>query len=118
MAAKYDHELRAFDGLGLDDVTMDAALTHLLGVVTAVARIDIDTRRAAADTGMSDREWWDRTAPILARVFDAQRYPLAARIGAATGAAHDSAYSATHAWEFGLARVLDGLAALIEQPPR
>lgn len=118
VAAKYDHELRAFDGLGLDDVTMDAALTHLLGVVTAVARIDIDTRRAAADTGMSDREWWDRTAPILARVFDAQRYPLAARIGAATGAAHDSAYSATHAWEFGLARVLDGLAALIEQPPR
>ncbi len=118
LAAKYDHELRAFDGLGLDDVEMDAALTLLLGFVTSVARIAIDTARAATDSGMSDREWWERTAPVLERVFDPERYPLAARIGSAAGRAHDSAYSADHAWEFGLARVLDGLAGLIEKPTR
>ncbi|MCM6774766.1 TetR/AcrR family transcriptional regulator C-terminal domain-containing protein [Nocardia sp. CDC159] len=115
LAAKYDHELSAFDGLGLDDLTMDAALTHVLGFVTAVARIAIDTERAAADSGLSDHEWWQRTAPVLDRVFDPSRYPLAARVGAAAGQAHDSAYSADHAWEFGLARVLDGLAVLIER---
>ncbi|WP_245553416.1 TetR/AcrR family transcriptional regulator C-terminal domain-containing protein [Nocardia veterana] len=114
LAAKYDHELSAFDGLGLDDVEMDAALTYLLGFVTAVARIAIDTDRAAADSGLSDREWWERTAPVLEQVFDPQRYPLAARVGAAAGQAHDSAYSADHAWNFGLARVLDGLAVLVE----
>lgn len=114
LAAKYEHELAAFDGLGLDDVTMDAAVTHVLGFVTAVARIAIDTARAAHASGMSDHEWWERTGPVLARVFDPERYPLAARVGAAAGNAHDSAYNADHAWEFGLARVLDGLAVLIE----
>ncbi|PSR58187.1 TetR family transcriptional regulator [Nocardia sp. MDA0666] len=115
LAAKYDHELSAFDGLGLSDVEMDAALTYLLGFVTAVSRIAIDTDRAAADSGVSDREWWERTAPVLEQVFDPQRYPLAARVGSAAGQAHDSAYSADHAWDFGLARVLDGLAVLVER---
>ncbi|MFX0579846.1 TetR/AcrR family transcriptional regulator C-terminal domain-containing protein [Nocardia nepalensis] len=114
VAAKYEHELRAFDGLGLDDLDMDAALTFVLGFVTSVARIAIDTARAAADSAMSDHEWWARAAPLLGEVFDAERYPLAARVGAVAGQAHDSAYSADHAYEFGLARVLDGLARLIE----
>ncbi|MFB8005304.1 TetR/AcrR family transcriptional regulator [Nocardia sp. NPDC056000] len=114
VTAKYDHELRAFDGLGLSDVEMDAALTYLLGFVTSVARIAIDTARAAADSGESDHEWWERAAPLLERVMPAERYPLAARVGAAAGQAHDSAYSADHAYDFGLARTLDGLAAMIE----
>ncbi|MEU6585119.1 TetR/AcrR family transcriptional regulator C-terminal domain-containing protein [Nocardia sp. NPDC046763] len=114
VAAKYDHELCAFDGLGLGDLEMDAALTYVLGFVTSTAQLAIDTARAATESGHSDREWWERAAPLLARVFDARRYPLAARIGAVAGQAHDSAYSADHAYEFGLARVLDGLAALIE----
>ncbi|MEU7142372.1 TetR/AcrR family transcriptional regulator [Nocardia sp. NPDC046473] len=114
MAAKYDHELRAFEGLGLDDVTMDASVTYVLGFVTSVARIAIDTARAAADSAMSDSQWWERAVPLLAQVFDAERFPVGARVGAAAGQAHDSAYSADHAYEFGLARVLDGLARLIE----
>jgi AcrR family transcriptional regulator len=111
MVAKYDHELSAFDGLGLSDLDMDSALTYVLGFVTSVARISVDTRNALADSGMSDHLWWE---PLLAKVFDADRYPLAARVGAVAGQAHDSAYSAEHAWEFGLARVLDGMAAVIE----
>ncbi|MFF0612011.1 TetR/AcrR family transcriptional regulator C-terminal domain-containing protein [Nocardia tengchongensis] len=116
VAAKYDHELRAFDGLGLADLDMDAALTYVLGFVTSTAQLAIDAAAAAAESGRSDHDWWERAAPLLARVFDADRYPLAARVGAAAGQAHDSAYSADHAYEFGLARVLDGLAALIENP--
>ncbi|MFQ6393687.1 TetR/AcrR family transcriptional regulator C-terminal domain-containing protein [Nocardia sp. KC 131] len=114
LAAKYDHELRAFDGLGLGDVEMDAALTFVLGFVTSVARIAIDTDRAASESAMTDQQWWERVAPMLEQVFDADRYPLAARVGAVAGQTHDAAYSADHAYEFGLARVLDGLARLIE----
>ncbi|WP_063044959.1 TetR/AcrR family transcriptional regulator [Nocardia pseudovaccinii] len=114
VAAKYEHELRAFDGLSLDDLEMDAAVTYVLGFVTSVARIAIDTERAATESAMSDRQWWERAAPLLAQFFDAERYPLAARVGAVAGQAHDSAYSADHAYEFGLVRVLDGLAQLIE----
>ncbi|MFC8526604.1 TetR/AcrR family transcriptional regulator [Nocardia sp. NPDC057227] len=112
--AKYEHELAAFDGLGLDDVTMDAALTHLLGFVTAAARIGIDLARNAAATGMDDARWWARVGPVLERVIDPARYPLATRVGAAAGQAHDAAYSAEHAYEFGLNRVLAGFADLIE----
>lgn len=115
LIAKYDHELRAFDGLGLTDVEMDAALTFVLGFVTATARIAIDTAAAAADSAQSDRQWWERAAPLLARAIDADRYPLATRVGAAAGQAHDAAYSAEHAYEFGLARVLVGLAELIDR---
>ncbi|GAA5048823.1 TetR/AcrR family transcriptional regulator C-terminal domain-containing protein [Nocardia callitridis] len=112
-AAKYDHELQAFDGLGLDDITMDAALTFVLGFVTSVARIAIDTERAAADSTMTDQQWWDQARPLLAQVFDADRYPLAARVGTAAGAAHGSAHSAEYAYEFGLARVLAALTPLV-----
>ncbi|WP_194816235.1 TetR/AcrR family transcriptional regulator [Nocardia sp. XZ_19_385] len=113
LAAKYDHELRAFERIGLSDVEMDAALTHLLGFVTSVARIAIDTERAAADSKMSDQQWWERAAPLLEQVFDTQRYPVAARVGAAAGQNQDAAYSADHAWQFGLTLVLDGLETLL-----
>jgi hypothetical protein len=42
MAAKYEHELRAFAGMGLDDVQTDSALTYLLGFVQAAARAAAD----------------------------------------------------------------------------
>ncbi|WP_066899491.1 TetR/AcrR family transcriptional regulator C-terminal domain-containing protein [Mycolicibacterium houstonense] len=114
MMAKYDHELSAFDALGLTDLEMDGALTYVLGFVNSVARIAIDTRRAAADSGQSDGQWWERVGPLLEQVLDGARFPLASRVGTAAGQTFDAAYSATHAYEFGLARVLDGLAELID----
>jgi hypothetical protein len=42
VAAKYEHELRAFAGMGLDDVQTDSALTYLLGFVQAAARAAAD----------------------------------------------------------------------------
>src|SRR6266513_6308810 len=43
LMAKYEHELAALDGIGLDDIQMDAALTHLLTFVQAWARAAADT---------------------------------------------------------------------------
>lgn len=116
--AKYDHELSAFDGLGLSDLDMDSALTYVLGFVMAVARIDIDTLNAHSDSGIDDQNWWQRAEPLLEKVLDAEKFPLAVRVGAVAGRAHQSAYSARHAYEFGLARVLDGLAPVIEATGR
>lgn len=112
--AKYEHELSALDGLGLDDVTVDDALTYVLAFVQADARTAADARAAEHDSAMSDAQWWEANAPLLQRVFDADTFPLAARVGAAAGAAHGTAYDPAHAFRFGLDRVLDGLAALIE----
>ena len=112
--AKYEHELAAFDGLGLDDVTVDDCLSFLLTFVQTYARAAADARDAERDSALDDGQWWAANAPLLARVFDEAKYPTAARVGAAAGAAQGAAYAPDHAYPFGLQRVLDGLGALID----
>ena len=111
--AKYDHELSAFEGLGLDDVTVDDALGYLLTFVHGAAREATAARASELTTALSDQQWWERNAPLLAQVFDERTYPTAARIGSAAGAARGSAYDPDHAYAFGLARTLEGIHALV-----
>src|ERR1700688_1554422 len=102
MMAKYEHELSALEGLGLDDVLIDASLTYLLSFVQAWARASADARVAEQDSAMDDNEWWATSGPLLARVLDEATYPIAGRVGSSAGAAHGSAYSPGHAYTFGL----------------
>ena len=118
LMAKYEHELAALDGLGLTDVEMDDALTYLLGFVQANAQAANDARVTQRISQMNDEQWWAANAPLLAHILDETAYPLAARVGAAAGAAHGGAHNPDHAYRFGLSRVLDGLAALIDDAPR
>lgn len=113
--AKYEHELRALEGLGLSDVEMDDALAYLLAFVRTAAQ---DAAQSAAEreaSGMDDQEWWEANGPLLAKVLDPERFPTAVRVGQAAGEAHDAAYDAGHAFAFGLERTLDGLGSLIER---
>ncbi|WNB85905.1 TetR/AcrR family transcriptional regulator C-terminal domain-containing protein [Cellulomonas sp. ATA003] len=113
--ARYEHELAAWDGCGLDDVTIDDCLTQLLGFVRTCARDAGAVRAARRDSGMDDAQWWAGAAPVLARVLDPARYPRAIRIGEAAGRAHGSAHDPEHAYRFGLERLLDGFAVLIDR---
>ena len=63
LMAKYEHELQALEGLGLDDVERDAALTFLLGFVQAAARSAADAAAARQDSAMSEEQWWAANAP-------------------------------------------------------
>ncbi|WP_345430151.1 TetR/AcrR family transcriptional regulator [Actinoallomurus vinaceus] len=112
--AKYDEELRAVEGIGLTDVEMDSVLTLVLQYAVSSARLLAETAEAQSRTGMTDEEWWAAHAPLLEKVFDVDRYPVAARVGAAAGEAHQAAYDPEYAFEFGLARVLDGIGVLVE----
>jgi AcrR family transcriptional regulator len=111
--ASYEYELRAVADLGLTDIEMDAVVTLVAGHVEGAARRALDALLAEQRTGIADDEWWAAQAPILDRVFDADRYPTAARVGAAAGEAHQAAYDPEHAFEFGLQRILDGVEALV-----
>lgn len=115
LMAKYEHELRALDGSGVDDVDRDAALTFLLDFVRASALAAADAEATRRESELSDEQWWSANAPLLARVFDGTAYPTAARVGAAAGAAYQGAYSPDHAFRFGLQRVLDGLGVMIDR---
>ena len=112
--AKYEYELAALDGSGLSDVEIDDCLTYLLTFVRASARDTLDARGRPT----SDQEWWDRAGPLLARVLDPQAYPLAARIGTAAGTERASAHDPAQAYDFGLERTLDAIAALVDRRDR
>ncbi len=114
LIAKYDYELRAVSELGLTEVEMDSVVSLVNGHVEGAARRAVEATQAEQHTGMSDAQWWEAHAPLLEKVFDASRYPTAARVGAAAGAAHGSAYNPELAFEFGLQRVLDGIAVFIQ----
>lgn len=103
---KYDHELHAFDPMGLGDVDRDAALSFVLDFARAAAAARRPDPKAA-DMAEVWGSWQQRLAGYLG-----SDHPLAQRVGAAAGEAMNAPYSPEHAWEFGLARVLDALAAI------
>lgn len=115
--ARYEYELAAFEGLGLDDIERDAALTFVRAFAAGSARDTLTVRAEQRSSGRTDEQWWARVAPVLAEVMGAERFPLAVRVGAVAGVAQGSAYDPEHAYRFGLRRVLDGLATIVDATP-
>ncbi|MCE6997977.1 TetR/AcrR family transcriptional regulator [Saccharothrix sp. S26] len=116
--AKYERELSAIEGICLTDVEMDAVITLVQTHVEGVARRRVEADRAVRRTGMTDEQWWRAVGPLVAKVFDASRFPIAARVGEAAGQAHQSAHNPEHAYAFGLDRLISGVAALVEERSR
>ncbi|WP_046470088.1 TetR/AcrR family transcriptional regulator [Allosalinactinospora lopnorensis] len=115
IVAKYDYELRSVEGVGLTDVEMDQVLTLVLGYAREAAAGLVEWRLFQERSGQTDDEWWTAVAPSLEKVFDAERYSVAARVGAASSEYYQGTYDPEQAFEFGLRRVLDGVAALVER---
>lgn len=113
VAAKYEHELRAIDGIGLTDVEMDSVLSLVVGHAEAAARHAVEAAQVVQSTGQTDEQWWAVRAPILGQLMDGSRYPVAARVGTAAGETYGAASDPAHAFEFGLQRLLDGIEAFI-----
>jgi AcrR family transcriptional regulator len=113
LVAKYDRELRAVDGIGLSDVEMDLVLGLVLQYVHGAVRAAVEAAQAEPRTGQTEAEWWAAYAPLLEKVFEADRYPTAARVGAAAGEEYQAASDPARAFEFGLHRVLDGIGTFV-----
>ncbi|MDZ5078183.1 TetR/AcrR family transcriptional regulator [Nesterenkonia sp. HG001] len=112
--AKYEHELTAFSDSGLGDLQIDDALTCLLAFVQANARDRAAASRAHEQDGRNDAEWWESVEPLVECFLDADMYPHAARIGAASGAARGSAFDPEHAYRFGRDRIIAGVSRLAD----
>lgn len=107
-----------------ETVRMDAVLgigaaaglaeSDMLGVyllvdayVRGLAWISVDTQQASARSGMTEVEWWaDKEAIVNAYVTPA-RFPAMTAVAAAGAFASDG-------FDFGLRRVLDGIAAHLD----
>lgn len=114
--AKYEHELQALDGLGLEDVDMDTVLSLLLQFVAGAMRSSLETQEVRRRTGLSDEQWWLAHVPWLEAFVEPARYPLASRVGTASGQAHGGPSSPEQAFELGLRCLLDGIERLIDAP--
>ncbi|GAA1674591.1 TetR/AcrR family transcriptional regulator C-terminal domain-containing protein [Fodinicola feengrottensis] len=113
--AVYEHQLWAVEGIGLSDVQMDSVILLISGYVQGAARGAVDSAQAEQSTGLTDLQWWEAHEPVLDKVMDPTRYPLAVRVGSAAGDAHQAAFNPDYNFTFGLERVLDGIAALIHK---
>ncbi|WP_163509715.1 TetR/AcrR family transcriptional regulator [Fodinicola acaciae] len=109
----YEHQLNAVEGIGLTDLEMDSVVLLVQAYVQGAARGAVDSVQAEKQTGLTDQQWWAAHEPVLDKVMDASRFPVATRVGTTAGETHQSAYDPQHAFEFGLERVLDGIGALI-----
>ncbi|RIQ13298.1 TetR/AcrR family transcriptional regulator [Jiangella rhizosphaerae] len=85
VSAKYEVELAPLDGIGLSDLEMDQVLCGVLALVESTARQQIGLDRVRAGNG--DLDWWATVSPVLAQAMRGRRFPLAERVGAATGEA-------------------------------
>ncbi|GAA1592347.1 TetR/AcrR family transcriptional regulator [Kribbella sancticallisti] len=114
---KYEAELRPLDGLGLTDVEMDSSLGLVVTHVGATARAAAEHLRTQRESGLSDQEWWLETGPLLDHYMAGltERFPTAGRVGTSTGEHFQAAMDADHSLAFGLTRILDGIALLIDE---
>jgi AcrR family transcriptional regulator len=110
---KYEAELRPLDNLGLNDVEMDAVLTLVMTHVEGCARALAMRERTQQESGMTDAEWWVTNEPLLTKIVDPTRFPVATRVGISTGQEFQAASNPEYTFTFGLERILAGVAELI-----
>jgi AcrR family transcriptional regulator len=100
--------LAALDGRGLDLDTMFTAHLALLNFVRGMA-INLEAEaEAQAVTGLDNEEWLDAQVPQLHDLVPAADYPIFQRL-----VSQEYDFSLDRIFEFGLQRLLDGLATLI-----
>jgi AcrR family transcriptional regulator len=120
----YEAALAAVADLGLAAREMDASVSLLAAYVRGAALAANEAVEAERVTGQSDEAWWAEREPLLQQVFDPARFPIATQVhigGGFDDRAGDGGYHWKRAlddFEFGLARMLDGIAALIAERTR
>jgi AcrR family transcriptional regulator len=119
--ALYEASLAAVAGIGLNGREMMHVVTLVAEYVRAAARRAVEAAQLAQRTGVTDDQWWRDREPLLDQVFDPGRYPTVTRLaeeGAfeqVEGGLDYNLQDAVDSFEFGLARVLDGIGALVDR---
>jgi AcrR family transcriptional regulator len=78
---KYEDELTPLDGIGLSDLDMDQALTHVLAVAQHAARWQSAVQRARKTTALTDDQWWHQVGAQLQHLLGDTRLPVSSRVG-------------------------------------
>jgi hypothetical protein len=113
--AWFEDGLRALAGTGLEEDEKGSCILLVTGYVRNSASIDADIAAAVLASGKAPDEWMSSYARTMAQLADPQRFPALTKFIAA--GVFDRADPPDNEFTFGLARILDGLAALIHPRP-
>jgi len=119
----YEAALSLLTGLGLTGKEMTEVLNLINSYVAGAARTALESV-SSSETGINDSEWWAEVSPILEQVWDPGRFPTLSSPemqGAWDQPGNDERHflvEAISSFEFGLARVLDGIEAFINYKQR
>jgi AcrR family transcriptional regulator len=104
--------LTTLDGRGLDLQTIFTAHITLFNYIRGTAvNVELETE-AEALSGMNNEEWMDSQEPALQAILAGGRFPVFERL--ASGG-YD--FDLDSLFEFGLQRLLDGIAVLLRESP-
>lgn len=106
--AGFDYAVSGLAGLPLTDQERLGFIAAVDGYVAGCARTHVHTALAARQTGISDEEFWTAHGPLLEKAMLSGAYPHAAAL-----AGDAFAVPGERLFEFGLERLLDGLASFI-----
>lgn len=105
--------VRGLRGLDITDQERVSIMIMVDGYVTGIARQRIQNAAVGEETGLTDEEFWSHQYPVLVKAMESGDYPyMAAMSDDAFGLGWDETF------EFGLQRVLDGIAALLDSRAR
>lgn len=94
--------------MGLSDPEMISVILAVQSFSSGMVRMEIDAMEAARETGLDDEQFWGSQIPFLEKAMESGEFPHLAQLS-------DEAFGSEFdhfAW--GLSRLLDGLATLVE----
>ncbi len=117
----YERAVSVVAGIGLSGKEMTEVLTLVTSYVNGAARLAVEAATLPFTTSMDDEAWWAGVAPVLEAIWDPTRFPTLtspemAHAWDQPNVEHDYFLAeALASFEFGLARVLDGIEAYVER---
>lgn len=109
ISRRYEWQLSALDGCGLDDVSMDHTIALVESHAVASASASINARELARMSGHSDAEWWQVNEPVLSQVMRGDDFRVSGRVGTAVGEKYQAITDPVAVYEYGLMVILDGV---------
>ncbi|MFD2080377.1 regulatory protein, tetR family [Actinopolymorpha cephalotaxi] len=117
MLAEREYVLSTLIDTGLTPPQVDAAATAVSTIVHATAGLETESEQLERTTGQSHDAWWGERMELWDEYFDVERHPSMTRLWHSGGFARNAAEATVGANEFGLRRLLDGIAQLVGGGP-
>jgi len=112
---KVEVMMTALSGMGLDAEEMSRVADALQNFIAGALQSARDARNIERASGLTDDQWLEMIQPALEQHFDPESFPALKRMGEGRSGKMRTPAERIASFEFGLARVLDGLEAYIRE---